>query len=73
MNLMSCCCIANVKQVLTVVFAVFIFDLNITALNALGILVTLAGGAWYAYVEYFEKAQNVRTRPSSAGRTGTVP
>ncbi|KAF7293001.1 TPT domain-containing protein [Mycena indigotica] len=36
---------ANVKQVLTIVFAVFIFDLTITHLNALGIGLTLVGGA----------------------------
>jgi hypothetical protein len=35
--------------------AVFIFDLIITPMNILGILLTLAGGAWYAAVEYKEK------------------
>ncbi|KAL5487472.1 hypothetical protein ACEPAI_5580 [Sanghuangporus weigelae] len=46
---------ANVKQVLTIVFAVFLFDLTITPLNALGIVLTIIGGAWYASVEYREK------------------
>ena len=39
--------IGNVKQVLSIVLAVIIFDLSITATNGLGILLTLAGGAWY--------------------------
>ncbi|KAJ7130270.1 TPT-domain-containing protein [Mycena epipterygia] len=46
---------ANVKQVLTIVCAVVIFDLTITALNALGIILTLVGGAWYAWIELIEK------------------
>ncbi|KAL6306973.1 triose-phosphate transporter family-domain-containing protein [Sparassis latifolia] len=48
---------ANIKQVLTILCAVLIFNLTITATNATGILITLAGGAWYAWVEYEEKAQ----------------
>ncbi|OJA16530.1 hypothetical protein AZE42_00625 [Rhizopogon vesiculosus] len=46
---------ANVKQVLSVFLAVIIFKLTITPTNALGILLTLAGGTWYAAVEYKEK------------------
>lgn len=37
----------NVKQVLTIVLSVIIFNLRITPLNGVGILLTLAGGAWY--------------------------
>ncbi|KAI5120319.1 hypothetical protein M0805_000379 [Coniferiporia weirii] len=46
---------ANVKQVLTILIAVFLFDLTITPVNGLGIVLTLVGGAWYASVEYREK------------------
>lgn len=46
---------ANVKQVLSIILAVLIFDLSISFTNATGILLTLAGGAWYAAVEYKEK------------------
>lgn len=46
---------ANVKQVLSIILAVLIFDLSISLMNATGILLTLAGGAWYAAVEYGEK------------------
>jgi hypothetical protein len=45
----------NVKQVLTILSAMAIFDLTITHLNALGIVLTLCGGAWYAVVDYQEK------------------
>jgi len=51
--------LANVKQVLTVLCAVFIFNLTITPANALGIVLTIAGGAFYAAVELHEK-QNRR-------------
>ncbi|KAF7319539.1 TPT domain-containing protein [Mycena chlorophos] len=54
---------ANVKQVLTIVFAVVLFDLTITTLNAMGIMLTLVGGAWYAWIEFVEKQKDaVRAR-----------
>lgn len=46
---------ANVKQVLSVFCAVILFKLTITPANALGILLTIAGGMWYAAVEYQER------------------
>jgi drug/metabolite transporter (DMT)-like permease len=46
---------ANVKQVLSVFCAVVLFKLTITPTNALGILLTITGGMWYAVVEYQEK------------------
>lgn len=52
--------IANVKQVLSIILAVVIFNLSISGMNALGILLTLLGGAWYASVEYREKKARVR-------------
>ncbi|KAG6331952.1 hypothetical protein ID866_7136 [Astraeus odoratus] len=51
---------ANVKQVLSIILAVLIFDLSISFTNALGILFTLAGGAWYAAVEYEERRSRGR-------------
>ncbi|PPQ77924.1 hypothetical protein CVT25_015399 [Psilocybe cyanescens] len=48
---------ANVKQVLTVLSAVVLFDLTITPANGLGILLTLIGGALYATVELQEKKE----------------
>ncbi|KAI4527040.1 TPT-domain-containing protein, partial [Schizophyllum commune Loenen D] len=46
---------ANVKQALTILLAVVIFDFMITPLNVLGISLTLIGGALYAWVELAEK------------------
>ncbi|KAJ3844647.1 TPT-domain-containing protein [Lentinula raphanica] len=53
---------ANVKQVLTILCAVMMFHLNITAMNSLGIVLTLLGGAWYARVEYMEKQEQQQLR-----------
>lgn len=43
------------KQVLTILFAVVLFDITITPLNLGGIVLTLIGGAYYAAVEYRQK------------------
>jgi drug/metabolite transporter (DMT)-like permease len=53
---------SNVKQVLTVLCAVIIFNLTITPANSVGILLTLVGGALYATVEYHEKQSGRRFR-----------
>ncbi|RCH98186.1 UAA transporter, partial [Rhizopus stolonifer] len=45
----------NVKQVLSIVLAVIIFNLTITFTNSIGIILTLAGGAWYTNVSLKEK------------------
>ncbi|KAG0225756.1 UAA transporter [Actinomortierella wolfii] len=52
---------ANVKQVLSIVVAVTVFDTVIGFLNGLGIVLTLLGGAFYSYVDLQEK--NKRMRP----------
>jgi len=49
--------LANVKQVLTILCAVVIFDLTITPANGLGIFLTLIGGALYARAELKEKGK----------------
>ncbi|KIP09945.1 hypothetical protein PHLGIDRAFT_66705 [Phlebiopsis gigantea 11061_1 CR5-6] len=54
---------ANVKQVLTILFSVFLFNLTITSTNALGITATLLGGAWYARVEY--RGKHGKSKPPS--------
>ncbi|CAG8458615.1 118_t:CDS:10 [Ambispora gerdemannii] len=45
----------NVKQVLSIILAVVIFNLTITPTNGLGIFLTLCGGAWYAKIELTER------------------
>lgn len=56
---------ANVKQVLTIVLAVFLFHLTITPLNSIGILLTLIGGAWYARIEMLEKSNRAKNAASA--------
>lgn len=51
---------ANVKQILVIVLAIAIFNLKMTILNSLGIIVTLLGGAMYAKV-----GLDAKTAPSS--------
>ncbi|KAF9363934.1 UAA transporter [Mortierella sp. NVP85] len=51
---------ANVKQVLSIVVAVTVFNTTINFLNGMGIIITLAGGAFYSYVELREKNQRAR-------------
>ncbi|KAF3938405.1 hypothetical protein ABW19_dt0200554 [Dactylella cylindrospora] len=48
---------ANVKQILTIVISFVFYDLKVTWLNSIGIMLTLIGGAWYAKVE-LEAKQN---------------
>ncbi|KAL1408879.1 hypothetical protein Q8F55_005693 [Vanrija albida] len=57
---------ANCKQVLTIALAVVLFNLQISITNGIGILLTLIGGAWYAYVEFSEKTKK-KTPPASQG------
>lgn len=49
--------LANVKQVLTILCAVTLFELTITPMNAVGIILTLIGGAMYTSVELREKRE----------------
>ncbi|GAA94562.1 uncharacterized protein L969DRAFT_73900 [Mixia osmundae IAM 14324] len=55
---------ANVKQVLTIVLAVQLFNLVITPANMFGICLTLFGGAWYARVEMLDS--QARKKPAVA-------
>jgi hypothetical protein len=53
------CNLGNIKQVLSILLAVFIFSLHITKSNGLGIFITLCGGAYYTYIDNMLKAQAV--------------
>ncbi|TDL19540.1 TPT-domain-containing protein [Rickenella mellea] len=46
---------ANVKQVLAIASAIFLFNLSINLVNAIGISLTILGGAAYGYVDYYER------------------
>ncbi|KAL1925749.1 uncharacterized protein VTP21DRAFT_632 [Calcarisporiella thermophila] len=52
---------ANVKQVLTIVLSVLIFNLRISGMNGVGILLTLIGGAWYTNIELKERKEQRST------------
>jgi hypothetical protein len=46
--------LANVKQVLTIITSVGLFNLTVTGMNCTGVFLTLLGGVWYATVDYQE-------------------
>ncbi|KAG1462662.1 hypothetical protein G6F56_005464 [Rhizopus delemar] len=48
----------NVKQVLSIILSVIIFDYTINMTNTFGIVLTLLGGAWYGYEELSQKKNN---------------
>ena len=52
---------ANVKQCLSIILGVWVFRLHVGWLNALGIMIALLGGAWYAKVEFSIKQQGLQT------------
>lgn len=63
---------ANVKQVLTIVLAVMIFNLSINMTNLFGITLTLFGGALYAKVEFDQKNAKALVANSGSGLGGNA-
>jgi hypothetical protein len=47
----------NVKQCLTIVCGIVLFNVKVGPLNALGMLLALLGAAWYSKVELGQKVQ----------------
>lgn len=45
----------NLKQMLTIALGIVLFNVKVGALNAIGMLVTIAGAAWYSKVELDNK------------------
>jgi len=41
----------NVKQCLTILLGIVAFNVKVSSLNGLGMVVTLLGAAWYSWVE----------------------
>jgi drug/metabolite transporter (DMT)-like permease len=41
----------NVKQALSIILAVYVFNTQVTPANMAGVIIALAGGAWYRYEE----------------------
>jgi hypothetical protein len=48
---------ANLKQCLTIILGAFLWDVPISPMNGAGILLALAGGAWYSSIELRTKAR----------------
>lgn len=46
---------ANIKQCLSIILGVWVFRLRVGWMNALGIIIALMGGAWYARIELGSK------------------
>lgn len=46
----------NVKQALTILLGIVLFNVQVGLLNAVGMLITLAGAAWYSQVELASRA-----------------
>lgn len=51
---------------MTIGLAVFLFNLHITFFNGIGILLTLTGGATYAFVEFKEKRAKAADKAEKA-------
>lgn len=58
---------ANIKQVLSIVLAIFVFDLHVAPFNACGILITLSAGVWYAQIEFSAKKEKATTAAEPLG------
>lgn len=41
---------ANVKQVMTIILAVILWNLSMGVVHIMGVILTIGGGAWYGYV-----------------------
>lgn len=47
----------NVKQALTIMLGIVLFHVQVGLLNAVGMLITLGGAAWYSQVELASRAK----------------
>ena len=46
---------ANVKQALTIILGILLFDIPFGTLNAVGMMITIGGAAWYSKIELDSK------------------
>jgi len=48
---------ANLKQTLTILLGIVLFNVRVGMMNGLGMLITLVGAAWYSKVELDSKGR----------------
>jgi len=60
---------ANIKQCLTIILGVVLFDVHLGMMNVWGILVTLTGGAMYSFVELDSKRKIKAAKDAAAAAT----
>lgn len=63
---------ANVKQVLTIILAVVIFNLSLSRTNLFGITLTLGGGVWYSVIQLQGSAAPEPAAPSGESEKAAI-
>ena len=58
---------ANIKQCLTIVLGIALFNVHLSVLNAWGIVMTVAGGVLYSFVELDSKRKKKRVAQAAVG------
>lgn len=48
---------ANLKQCFSIVLGIWVFRLQVGWMNGIGLIIALAGGAWYGKVEFGIKSR----------------
>ncbi|KAK3366818.1 triose-phosphate transporter family-domain-containing protein [Lasiosphaeria ovina] len=56
----------NIKQCLTVVLGIALFNVQVGFLNGLGMMIALSGAAWYSLVELRSKGASAASRAAAA-------
>ena len=55
--------VGNLKQCLSIILSVWFFQVQVGWMNCLGIIIALAGGAWYTKVEFGIKQRETHGDP----------
>lgn len=62
---LTCCIVAAVKQVLTILLGTILFHTQVTLMNATGILVVLIASTTYSYIAFVESSTSLTPVPHS--------
>ncbi|CAK4022223.1 UDP-galactose transporter 1 [Lecanosticta acicola] len=58
----------NVKQCLTILLGIVLFNVEVTPLNGVGMAIAVCGAAWYSKVELARKTQQQKPLPTGSER-----